>query len=60
VELENQVLELTKECDLKEHQLQKLKDEVTTFKDFLQVSTAYAKFCVQKQGCKMAYFQTII
>jgi pyrroloquinoline quinone (PQQ) biosynthesis protein C len=38
VELENQVLELTKDCELKEQQLQKLQEEVKTFKDFLEVT----------------------
>ncbi len=40
VELENQTRELTKECDMKEQQLQKLLEELKTYKDFLEVSAA--------------------
>jgi hypothetical protein len=40
VELENQTRELTKECDMKEQQLQKLMEELKTYKDFLEVSAA--------------------
>ena len=37
MELENQVRELTKECDMKEQQLHRLEEELKTYKDFLEV-----------------------
>ena len=41
VELENQVRELTKECELKEQQLQKINEELRTYKDFLEVRFSF-------------------
>jgi hypothetical protein len=44
VELENQVRELTKECDMKEQQLHRLEEELKTYKDFLEVSKLLSKY----------------